>query len=89
MSINSFVCTSNGRRLLLKEVAAGDTAYQELLASYEAALETAKRSLTIARELADAQQDGRRLPEAVITAYRASIARDEDTWQALRGKVAA
>ena len=66
-----------------------DVAYLELLSGFEQALEATKRSLTIARELADAHHDGRRLLDAVVTTYRAAIARDEDTLQALRAKIGA
>lgn len=57
----------------------GHAAFVELLANYEEALEAVRRSLTIARELVDALNDGRPLSESVITAYRASLARDEET----------
>jgi hypothetical protein len=65
-----------------------DAAFLELLASYEQALEAARRSLVIARELADAHHDGRRLPDATVTDFLNGLARDEDTLQELRGKVA-
>ena len=63
-----------------------DAAFLELLASYEQALEAARRSLVIARELADAHQDGRRLPDAAVTAYRNGLARDEETFAAIAGQ---
>jgi hypothetical protein len=54
-----------------------DAAFLELLASYEAALEAAKRSLTIAQALTEAHQTGRPLPDAVVVAYAAGLERDE------------
>jgi hypothetical protein len=65
-----------------------DASHLELLASYEEALEAARRSLTIARELAEAHRSGQRPHEAALTTYLASIERDEDTVQGLRAKVA-
>jgi hypothetical protein len=65
-----------------------DASHVELLASYEEALEAARRSLKIARELAEAHRSGHRPHDAALTTYLASIERDEDTLQGLRAKVA-
>jgi hypothetical protein len=53
----------------------------------EQALESAKRSLAIARELIDAHRSGRRPPEAVITAYLHGVERDEAQLAELRESV--
>jgi hypothetical protein len=50
-----------------------DPSHLELLASYEEALEAARRSLTIARELAEAHRSGQRPHEAALTTYLPSI----------------
>lgn len=54
-----------------------DAAYLELLAGFGQSIEAAQRSLTIARELAEAHRSGQRPPEAVITAYLHGMERDE------------
>jgi hypothetical protein len=43
--------------------------------------------LTIARELADAHHDGRRLPDATVVAYRNGLERDEARLAELRESV--
>ena len=63
----------------IADVMTDDAAYLELLAGFEQGLEATKRSLTIARELAEAHRDRQHPHEAVNTTYLASIARDEDT----------
>ena len=64
-----------------------DASHLELLAAYEEALEAARRSLKIARELAEAHRSGQRPHEAALATYLTSIERDEDTLQRLRAKV--
>jgi hypothetical protein len=64
-----------------------DAAYLELLASYEAALDAAQRSLTIAQALTEAHRNGRPLPEAVIVVYASNLERDEASLTELREHV--
>jgi hypothetical protein len=47
----------------------GETALLELLASYVAALEIADRAMSIARQLAEAHRDERRMSDAAIADY--------------------
>jgi hypothetical protein len=54
-----------------------DTAIQELLASCQAALDAADRSLRIARALADGYRSRLHPPEDVLDAYLACVERDE------------
>jgi hypothetical protein len=54
-----------------------DPAGHELLASYDAAIKMAARSLGIARALAEAHRAGLRPPDGILDAYLASIERDE------------
>jgi hypothetical protein len=60
-----------------------NAALVELLASYEAALNTAERSLRIARALADGCRSGLRPPDEVVEAYLACVERDEMLLQEL------
>ena len=60
----------------------------ELLASHEAALDAAQRSLAIARALAEAHRLGVRPPEYVLDAYLARVDADETRLHELRAKVA-
>jgi len=64
-----------------------DTLIPELLASYEAALQVAKRSLNIARTLSEAHRSGLRPPEDVLDAYLARVHHDEQRLNELLGKV--
>jgi len=64
-----------------------DAAFLELLASYAAALAAARRSLTIARTLAEAHRSGLRPPEFILDAYLVTIDRDEAQLAVLREKV--
>lgn len=66
-----------------------DAAFLELLASYEAALKAATRSLTIARTLAEAHRSGLHPPEVILEAYLATIERDEAQLAELRKKLQA
>jgi hypothetical protein len=54
-----------------------ETTLAELLASCQTALETAHRSLRIARALADGCRSGLRPPDDVVDAYLACVERDE------------
>jgi hypothetical protein len=54
-----------------------DAAVFDLLASCEAALSAARRSVAIARALAEGCRTGIRPPEDVVEAYLACTARDE------------
>jgi hypothetical protein len=63
-----------------------DVAFLELLASFEAALNTATRSVTIAQALAVGYRTGVRPPEVVLDAYFASFERDQAQLVALREK---
>ena len=62
--------------------------FPELLASYEAALGAAKRSLAIARALADGHRAGVRPPEDIVEAYIVRLDRDEARVKELHKKVA-
>ena len=64
-----------------------DSAFLELLTSCEAALNTAKRSVTIARALADGCRYGLHPPEDVVDAYLACADRDEAQLADLREKI--
>lgn len=64
-----------------------DAAFLELLASYAAALAAARRSLTMARTLAEAHRSGLRPPEFILDAYLVTIDRDEAQLAVLREKV--
>ena len=64
-----------------------DTAYLELLVSYEAALEAAQRCLLIARTLTEAHRSGLRPAEASLDVYLASVERDEAQLAELREKL--
>ena len=63
-----------------------DAAFLELLASYEAALDVAHRSMTIAQVLAEGHRDGVPPPDALIDAYLARADRDAAQLWALRQK---
>jgi hypothetical protein len=54
-----------------------DTAFLELLASCEAALDAADRSLRIARALADGCRSRLHPPDDVLEAYLVCVERDE------------
>ena len=60
----------------------------EWLASYELALDTARRNVDIARGLAEAYLSGLHPPEYVIDAYLASVDRDAAQLADLRAKLA-
>jgi hypothetical protein len=64
-----------------------DATHIELLASFEAALETASRSLAIARSLAEGYRSGVRPPDVVLDAYLTSFERDAARLADLREKV--
>jgi hypothetical protein len=64
-----------------------DDAFRELLASYEAALEAARRSTTLARTLAEGYRSSQRPPEDVIEAYLARINDEEAKLAELRNMV--
>ncbi|HUE89815.1 MAG TPA: hypothetical protein VMO26_27370 [Vicinamibacterales bacterium] len=64
-----------------------EAAFLELLASFEAALNAATRSVTIAQALAEGYRTGVRPPEVVLDAYFASFERDQVQLAALREKV--
>ena len=64
-----------------------DAAFLELLASCEAALSAAKRSVTIARALAEGCCAGVRPPDDVVEAYLACAHRDEAHLADLRDKI--
>ena len=66
-----------------------DAPFQDLLASCESALTAAKRSLTIARALAEGCRSGVRPPEDVVEAYLACADRDDRQLAELREKVEA
>jgi hypothetical protein len=65
-----------------------DTTVVELLASCEAALAAAKRSLAIARALAEGHRSGVRPPEDIIEAYLIRVERDEARIGELHEKIA-
>jgi len=65
-----------------------DAAFLELLACCESALGAGKRSVTIARALAEAHRSGLRPPDDVIDAYLARLEHDQSQLHRLRGKVA-
>ena len=54
-----------------------DTAFQELLTSFEAALGAAHRSLRIARALLEGCQSSLHPPDDVLEAYLVCVERDE------------
>ncbi len=64
-----------------------DAAFLKLLASYEAALEAVRRTLTIAQTLTDAHRTGRRLPDVIIDAYATGLDRDAAQLVELRATV--
>ncbi len=64
-----------------------DATYLELVATCDAALAAAHRSLTIARALADGYRSGMRPPDIVLDAYLVTIERDEAKVATLREKV--
>ena len=64
-----------------------DTAYLELLASYEAALDAADRSLIIVRELTDGLLDGQLPPADAVRAHALQVDRDTAQLTELRTKV--
>jgi hypothetical protein len=64
-----------------------DTAFLELLAAYEAALDAARRSLTIALALADSHRSGVRLPDAVLDPYEMTVSTDKEQPATLRDKI--
>lgn len=56
---------------------ARDANVLHLLASYEAALEAARRCLIIARILTKCQRGGTRLPDSMVDAYESTVERAE------------
>jgi hypothetical protein len=64
-----------------------DAAFLELLASYEAALETGTRNVTLARALAHLHLFETLPPQDVISEYLAQVDRDEARLNQLREKV--
>jgi hypothetical protein len=60
-----------------EEFSVDDVEFLELLAGFEASLAAAKRSLTIARALAEGYRSGVHPPEVVLDAYLATVDRDE------------
>ena len=64
-----------------------DAACLELLAGFEALPEATKRSLTIARALAEVFRFGMHPPEVILDAYLITVDRDEAQLAELRAKV--
>ena len=64
-----------------------DAAFLKLPASYEAALEAARRSLTIAKTVAEAHDSGRRLPAATMSSYLVQIEHDKAQLPELQEKL--
>jgi hypothetical protein len=69
------------------DAAMTDTAIQELLASCEAALDAADRSLRIARALADGCRARLHPPDDVLEAYLVCVERDEAHLKELADRV--
>jgi hypothetical protein len=65
-----------------------DAAYRDLLTCCESALGAGKRSVTIARALAEAHRSGLRPPDDVIEAYLARLEDDQVQLHKLRDKLA-
>lgn len=65
-----------------------ETAFTQLLASYEAALDAAERSTTITRTLAEGLLSGQRPPDDVVRRYAAEAAADGERIAELRGRLA-
>jgi hypothetical protein len=65
-----------------------ESTFLELLASYEAALDAAQRSITITRKLAEGLLSGQHPPDDVIREYAAQAAEDEERLAELRGRMA-
>ena len=65
-----------------------DAVFLELLACCESALGAGKRSVTIARALAEAHRSGLRPPDDVIDAYLARLEHDQLQLHKLRDKIA-
>ena len=65
-----------------------DPTIQELLESYEAALEAAHRSIRIARALAEGCRSRLHPPDDVVEAYLVCVERDEEQLKELLDKCA-
>ena len=65
-----------------------DHSLHDVMASYKTLLDTADRSLAIARSLAEGYRAGLRPPDDVLDAYLARIERDEEQLQGLRRRMA-
>jgi hypothetical protein len=64
-----------------------ESAFQELLASYEAALDLTQRSITITRTLAEGLLSGQRPPDDVVREYAAQVANDDERAAELRSRL--
>ena len=73
-------------RILSRNVV-NDSDCLKLLASFEAVLGTAERSLSIARALAAGYRSGVHPPDVVLEAYSAAFERDEAQLAELRDKI--
>jgi hypothetical protein len=65
-----------------------ESKFLELLASYEAALDVAQRSITITRTLTEGLLSGQHPPDDVVREYAAQAAQDDDRILELRGRMA-
>jgi hypothetical protein len=66
-----------------------DSSVPELLATSKSVLDTAGRTMAIARALAEGYRSGLRPPEDVLDAYLARLDRDEAQLKTLRERLAA
>jgi hypothetical protein len=65
-----------------------ESKFLELLASYEAALDVAQRSIITTRTLAEGLLSGQRPPDDVLREYASQAALDDDRISELRGRMA-
>ena len=65
-----------------------ESTFLELLASYEAALDAAQRSITITRTLTEGLLSGQRPPDDIVRHYAREAAHEDERVAELRGRMA-